>query len=413
MRRRPAGFGVRDFLVDVIVDALAQRQRRHRHALEFGGLGIAGDKIEDARDVPRDDRIAGEERQVGIDARRHRMIIAGADMHVGRKRGALAAHHQRQLGVGLQLDEAEHDLHAGAFKVARPADIGLLVEARLEFDQRGDGFAGFGGLGQRPDDRGVGRGAVERLLDRDDVGIARRLLQEIHHHVERFIRVVDDEILLPDRREAIAAMIADAVGIARRIGHEFEIGPVEAGDLPHLVERQHAVDAEHAVVGDAERALHEAPQFGRHRRLDVEPDHRSAAAPLERGLEQPHQIFGFFEDFDFGVADDAERADPFHRIAGKQLADEKAGGAPRPRSAAPRRLRRSAAGGRNVRCGSACGSARSSPCRPWRARAASAIEKPRLGMNGNGCAGSTASGVSSGKTWREEIVFEPGLLRPW
>ena len=28
-----------------------------------------------------------------------------------------------------------------------------------------------------------------------------------------------------------------------------------------------------------------------------------------------------------------------------------------------------------------------------------AMEKPRLGMNGNGCAGSIASGVSSGKTW--------------
>ena len=27
-----------------------------------------------------------------------------------------------------------------------------------------------------------------------------------------------------------------------------------------------------------------------------------------------------------------------------------------------------------------------------------AIEKPRLGMNGNGCAGSIASGVSTGKT---------------
>ena len=29
----------------------------------------------------------------------------------------------------------------------------------------------------------------------------------------------------------------------------------------------------------------------------------------------------------------------------------------------------------------------------------SAIEKPRLGMNGNGCAGSMASGVSTGKMY--------------
>jgi hypothetical protein len=38
--------------------------------------------------------------------------------------------------VGLQLDEAEDDLHAGALQVARPADVGLLVEAGLELDQR-------------------------------------------------------------------------------------------------------------------------------------------------------------------------------------------------------------------------------------------------------------------------------------
>ena len=137
--------------------------------------------------------------------------------------------------------------------------------------------------------------------------------------------MVDDEILLPDRGEAIAAVVADAVGIARRIGHEFEIRPVELRELRHLVERQHAVDLEHAVVGGAERALHEVLQLGRHVRLDVEPDHQAAAAALERGLEQPHQVFGLFEDFQFGVADDAERADPLHRIAGEQLADEQAG----------------------------------------------------------------------------------------
>ena len=53
----------------------------------------------------------------------------------------------------------------------------------------------------------------------------------------------------------------------------------------------------------------------------------AAAAPLERGLEQPHQVFRLFQDFDFGIADDAKCAEPLDRIAGKQLADEKAGDA--------------------------------------------------------------------------------------
>ena len=167
--RGTPGLGMRDLLGDVIEDALLQVDRRDRHLLQFGRLGIAGDEIEDARDIARDHRIGGEERQVGVDARRHRMIVAGADMHVGLERLALAPHHQRQLAVGLQLDEAVDHLHAGALQIARPADIGLLVEARLELDQRGHGLAGLGGLGQRLDDRRVGRGAIERLLDRDDV----------------------------------------------------------------------------------------------------------------------------------------------------------------------------------------------------------------------------------------------------
>ena len=92
-----------------------------------------------------------------------------------------------------------------------------------------------------------------------------------------------------------------------------------------LVERQHAVDQEHFVVADRERARHEPAQLRRHGRLDLEPDDRAAAAALERGLEQAHQILGLFLDLDLGIADDAEGALPFHRIARKQPADEQAG----------------------------------------------------------------------------------------
>ena len=125
--------------------------------------------------------------------------------------------------------------------------------------------------------------------------------------------------------KAVAAMIADALGIARIVGHEFEIGPVEPGELGQIVERQHAVDQEHLVVGDRERALHEAAQLRRHLGVELEPDHRPAPALFERGLVQPHQIFGLFLDFDFGIANGAEGALPLDRVAGKQPADEQHG----------------------------------------------------------------------------------------
>ena len=144
------------------------------------------------------------------------VIVAGAEMHVGAQLAALAAHHQRHLGVRLQLQEAVDDLHAGALQLVRPADIRLLVESRLQLDHRGDRLAGLGGLGQLADDRAVVAGAVEGLLDRDDRRVARRLAQELDDDVEALVGVMDDDVLLPDRGEAIAAEIADALGKARR-----------------------------------------------------------------------------------------------------------------------------------------------------------------------------------------------------
>ncbi len=43
--------------------------------------------------------------------------------------------------------------------------------------------------------------------------------------------MVDDQILLADRCETIAAVITDTLGIARIVGHKFEIGTIESGEL--------------------------------------------------------------------------------------------------------------------------------------------------------------------------------------
>jgi len=34
----------------------------------------------------------------------------------------------RQLGVSLEFDKAVDDLNAGALQIARPTDVGLLIE---------------------------------------------------------------------------------------------------------------------------------------------------------------------------------------------------------------------------------------------------------------------------------------------
>ena len=143
------------------------------------------------------------------------MIIAGAEMDIGVQVSALAAHHQADLGVGLERDEAIDHLHAGAFQVARPFDVGGFVETGLEFDQRGDRLARLRRLDQGADDGAVVAGAIERLLDRHHIRIGRGLAQELHHRVEALERMMDDKVLLADGGETVAAMVADALGKAR------------------------------------------------------------------------------------------------------------------------------------------------------------------------------------------------------
>ena len=80
------------------------------------------------------------------------MIVAGAEMHIGFKPFAFAAHYQINLGVGLFIHEAVDHLCAGAFQIARPANVSLFIKARFQLDHGGNRFAGFGGFDQGFDD---------------------------------------------------------------------------------------------------------------------------------------------------------------------------------------------------------------------------------------------------------------------
>src|SRR3546814_10597061 len=108
-------------------------------------------------------------------------------MSIGAIALPFAAHDHRNLGMGLPLDEAIDDLHPRTLELVRPEEILLFVEARLEFDHRGHRLARLGRLDQRADHRRLVAGAIERLLDRDDVGVGRGLAKQGEHAVEALI----------------------------------------------------------------------------------------------------------------------------------------------------------------------------------------------------------------------------------
>ena len=126
---------------------------------------VTGEVVEQLSHIIADRRIAGEESDVFVQASRARVVVAGADVAVTAQPVVVGAHHQHALGMGLQSDEAVHDVHAGALERLRPCDVGGLVEASLELDQHGNLHAPLGGADEASRDGAVAAGAVQRHLD--------------------------------------------------------------------------------------------------------------------------------------------------------------------------------------------------------------------------------------------------------
>ncbi len=59
------------------------------------------------------------------------MVVTSADVAVGGQLSALTPHDDAKLGVRLKLDEAVNNVDSRVFQIARPADVGRLIKARL------------------------------------------------------------------------------------------------------------------------------------------------------------------------------------------------------------------------------------------------------------------------------------------
>ena len=137
--------------------------RRHQQAAVGSLVRIAGQGVEQVRNVGADIRVAGEIAEVRVDAAGHRVVIACPHVHVAADSVGFAAHHQAHLGVSLESQDAVDHVHALVLKCSRPGDIVLLVETRLQFEQHRHLLLVFPRLHERRHDGGVGTHPVERL----------------------------------------------------------------------------------------------------------------------------------------------------------------------------------------------------------------------------------------------------------
>ena len=114
----------------------------------------------------------------------------------------------------------------GLLERARPLDVALLVEARGQLDQHGHLLVALGGALQAGDDRRAAAGAIERLLDREHVGIVGRLREQRDHRIVGVVRVVQQHVALVEHREQVGLLVAGehVDRLQRRIAQRVEAG---------------------------------------------------------------------------------------------------------------------------------------------------------------------------------------------
>ena len=108
-------------------------------------------------------------------------------MHVPADTVRLAPHDEGGLAVRLQAHDTVDHVDSRPLEGARPRDVVLFIHPRFEFHERGHFLPVLGGARQGRDDRARPAGAVQGLLDGEDLRIVGGPLDEFRHASERLI----------------------------------------------------------------------------------------------------------------------------------------------------------------------------------------------------------------------------------
>ena len=229
--------------------------------------------------------------------------------------------------MGLEPDDAVDDVDARLLELAGPGDVVDLVEARLDLDDGEHLLARLGGVDEGVDDRRVARGAVERLLDREDLRVGGRLLDEgLHRRRERVVRVLDEDVLLTHRREQVDGLGALGRGEvrvgAREELRELEVAAVDVGDGEEAAQVERGGQPVDLAVADLQLAGQHVEHLGIDVVLDLEPDRRAETAPGQLLLQGGEEVLGVvLLDLEVLVAGDAEGEVLLHEHPGEELVE--------------------------------------------------------------------------------------------
>ena len=103
---RLARGGPRDLLLDLVDQARANGTGRDQQTLELAPRGPPGELVEEPGEIFPDVRVAGEQAVVLVEARRLRVIVAGADVAIAAQPVGLLPDDEGELAVRLEAHDA-------------------------------------------------------------------------------------------------------------------------------------------------------------------------------------------------------------------------------------------------------------------------------------------------------------------
>ncbi len=278
--RRPAGPGRIDLTVDVLFKLTAQPVRGDGQMMPGLRCRVARQHVKESRCVFADVFGTGHQAHVCVKAGGDVVVVAGAQVDITADAVFVPADHKRDLAVGLKANQAVDHVAAGLLELAGPMDVVLLVETGFELDQHHDLLALTGGLGQAAYDRRLSADAVQRLLDRQDVGIAGGLLHQLDHRIKRLEGMMQVDIPLANGIEKVQIILK--LERRGRIGQIDQFGAlVVIVQLVEACQVERPVDRIDVFFADAQQADQLVLQVRVHVLFHFKTDHLSPLAHLE------------------------------------------------------------------------------------------------------------------------------------
>ena len=274
--------------------------------------------VEQVADVRAHGLAAGEQADVGVDARGLGVVVAGAEVHVSPDAVRLAPHDERDLRMRLESLNAVGDVHAERLQRAREVDVVRLLEPRLQLDEHGHLDAALRGFRQRTHDGAASR-AVQRHLDGERLVVARGGLDELlDRRAERIERMVHEHVALANRVEDRAAGVAQLGRHGRDERRVLELRQVEQGERHEVAQVEQRARRVHLAVrerrdlgifGVAQLVEQQRAQCGGHVGRHLESHHFAEPALEHLLLDHREEVFRLLavRDLEVRIARDAER----------------------------------------------------------------------------------------------------------